>query len=318
MPRPIEPYRCAFSVSNEILTCCASISFKLGRLSLTYERKVEPSDLALATKSTLALEGIDIKPSYMRGLNRGEEVALAPLASAVYSLYAKMPKYDPWDKELLELFETSIWKEGVPHRLSRRIPSFPYTIPMHARIEPLMNGLYAFMEGKRHLVHPLVMGCNVYFEVLAIMPYSEYNGLLARFLLKAFLGSYCSALYGLPLERLMLVHKDEIEKAYAEAVEKADTAPFVTCMVALIEQGVDALIRASVRPAANQSPLVSKMLGKMESGRFYSAVELCELLGLKSRLGLQKNYLRPALEAQLIEMSNPVSHTDRTQRYCKK
>ena len=163
-----------------------------------------------------------------------------------------------------------------------------------------------------------MLACLFYFELLAIEPYSEYNALLARYMLKSFIGNYSPNLYCLPLERLMLVHKDEVDAAYAASVEKADTAPFVTYMMKLIEEGVDSLLRRSVKKAPEQSPNVKRMLEKMEDGRYYSAAELCALLGLKSRLGLQKNYIRPGLEGKVLEMSNPVSPTDRTQRYRKK
>ena len=318
MSKPIEPYKCAFSISNEILVSAASIAFKLGRLSLTHEHRADLDDFALATKSTLALEGIEIKPSLMRGINRGEDVPGAPLASAMRKLYEKMPRINPYDRDFIAEFEAAVWPEGVPHRLSRRVASFPYPIPMHAKIEPLLKGLYSFANTGRGKIHPLTLGCLFYFELLAIEPYSEYNGLLARYLLKAFIGTYSPNLYCLPLERLMLVRKEEIEEAYAKSVERADTAPFVTCMMALIEEGVDTLLRRSVKKSPAETPLVTKMLNLMEEGRFYSATELCELLGLKSRLGLQKNYIRPGLEGRVLEMSNPVSPTDRTQRYRKK
>ena len=318
MAKQIEPYKCAFSISNEILTSAASIAFKLGRLSLTHEHEADADDFALATKSTLALEGIEIKPSQMRGINKGDDVPSHPLASAVNRLYAKMPKIDPYDASFPQVFEAAIWPDGVPHRMSRRVASFPYPIPMHARIEPMMKGLYAFANGGKGRIHPLTLGCLFYFELLAIQPYSEYTGILARYLLKAFLGSYSPNLYCLPLERLMLVHKDEIDKAYASSVERADTAPFVTCMMALIDEGVTSLLRRAVKKEPEQSPLVTKMLGLMEDGRFYSATELCALLELKSRLGLQKNYIKPGLEGKVLEMSNPVCPTDRTQRYRKK
>ena len=317
MSKPIEPYKAAFSISNEILVSAASIAFKLGRLSLTHEHRADVDDFALATKSTLALEGVEIKPSQMRGINKGHDVPSAPLASAVYGLYAMMPKIDPYDPEFLKTFEARIWPDGVPHRLSRRVASFPYPIPMHARIEPMMKGLYGFANNGRGKIHPLTLACLIYFELLAIEPYSEYNGLLARYLLKAFIGNYSPNLYCLPIERLMLVRKDELDKAFAASVERADTAPFVTAMMALIDEGVDTLLRRSVKKAPEQSQTVRRMLEKMEDGRYYSAAELCELLGLKSRLGLQKNYIRPGLEGKVIEMSNPVSPTDRTQRYRK-
>ncbi len=318
MGKPLEPYKCAFSISNEILSSAANVSFKLGRLSLTHDHEADVEDFALATKSTLALEGVEIKASQMRGINKGEEVPSHPLATTVNALYAKMPRLDPYDPGFITTFETSIWPEGVPHRMSRRVASFPYPIPMHARIEAMIKGLYAFAKGGKGRIHPFMIGSLVYFELLAIQPYSEYTGILARYLLKAFIASYSPNLYSLPLERLLLIHKDDIDEAYAKSVEKGDTAPFVLAMLKIIEEGVDGLLRRSVKKAPEQSPLVLKMLAKMEDGRFYSATELCALLGLKSRLGLQKNYIKPGLEGKVLEMSNPVSPTDRTQRYRKK
>lgn len=318
MAKPIEPYKCALSISHGILKNVSEISFKLGRLSLTQERKAGVDDFISATKATLALEGIELKPSEIRGLRQGSPVPSAPLASAVYHLYENMRRVDPFDPSFIQTFEEAIWKEGVPHRLSRRVASFPYPIPMHNRIEAMMKGLYTFANGGKGKIHPLIIGCLYYFELLAIQPYSEYTGILARYLLKAFLGAYQPNLYCLPLEHLFLLRKDMLDAAYAETVERADTGPFVKAALSLVNEGIDAMQRKAVKVVPAQSPLVRKMLDKMEDGRFYSATELCELLGLKSRLGLQKNYLKPALEGNLIEMSNPVSRTDRTQRYRKK
>ncbi len=318
MAKQIEPYKCALSLSNDILMLVSEISFKLGRLSLTQEHKADEEDFISATKATLTLEGIELKPSEIRGLKQGKGVPSAPLASAIYDLYANMRKIDPYNREFLAKFESALWKEGVPHRLSRRVNGFPYPIPMHARIEPLIHGLYSFINAGKGKIHPLIVGCLFYFEIMAIQPYSEYTGVLARYMLKAFVGRFQPNLYCLSLERAFLLHKDKLDAAYEEAVNRADTGPFVKAVLGLIDEGIDSLQRRAVRKAPEQSPLVAKMLGKMEEGRFYGATELCELLGLKSRLGLQKNYLRPALEANLIEMSNPVSRTDRTQRYRKK
>ncbi len=318
MSKPIEPYKCALSLSNDILMAVSEISFKLGRLSLTQEHKADVDDFVSSTKATLALEGIELKPSEIRGLRQGKGVPSAPLASAIYDLYANMRRVDPYDPAFLAKFEQAVWKDGVPHRLSRRVASFPYPIPMHARIESMMKGLYSFSRGGRNKIHPIIIGCLYYFELMAIQPYSEYTGVVARYLLKAFLGTYQANLYCLPLEHAFLLRKDKLDAAYEEAVSLADTGPFVKAVLGIINDGIDSLQRRAVRKAPEQSPLVRKMLDKMEKGRFYGAAELCELLGLKSRLGLQKNYLKPALEASLIEMSNPVSRTDRTQRYRKK
>ena len=318
MSKPVEPYKCAFSLSHEILNVATSIAFKLGRLSLTHDRPADNEDFVAATKATLALEGIEIKPSQMRGLNKGDDVPSAPLATAIRNLYAKMPRRDPRDINFLKEFEEAVYPDGVPYRLSRRVPSFPYPIPMHAKVETLIKALYSFADDDRRKIHPLSLGCLFYFEIIAICPYSRLNGVLARYLLKSFLGSYHPMLYRLPLERMFLTHQEELEQAFASSVELADTAPFVLKVLEYVEEGIDALLRHAVKSEPKSSPLVQKMLDKMEEGRFYSAAELCALLGLKSRLGLQKNYIKPGLEGKVLEMSNPCSPTDRTQRYRKK
>ena len=318
MSKPTEPYKCVFSLTHGVLVRTATVCFKLGRLSVTGDAKPDVEDFALATRSTLALEGVTLKPSQMRGINKGEDVPSAPLASAINALYARMAKVDPFDPAFLKTFEDAVWHEGVPHRMSRRVASFPYPIPMHARIQPMLEGIYKFARSGKNKVHPLNLACLVYFEFMAIQPYSEYTGILARYLLKAIAGRAYPELYRLPLERLMLVHKDKVDAAYAAAVEKGDTGPFLSYMMDLFAEGIDSMLRQSVRKSPEQSAGVVKLLSKMEDGRFYSATELCALLGLKSRLGLQKNYIKPALEAKAIEMSNPLSPTDRTQRYRKK
>lgn len=49
-----------------------------------------------------------------------------------------------------------------------------------------------------------------------------------------------------------------------------------------------------------------------------SANELMFKLNLKSRVGFRKNYLQPALDAGLIEKTDPNKPTCRNQKYFKK
>ena len=49
----------------------------------------------------------------------------------------------------------------------------------------------------------------------------------------------------------------------------------------------------------------------------YTSVELMEKLKLKSREGFRKNYLRPALDLNLIRMTFPDKPNSRNQRYIR-
>ena len=59
-----------------------------------------------------------------------------------------------------------------------------------------------------------------------------------------------------------------------------------------------------------------KRLLKGVGNRQNSASDLMELLGLSHRPTFRKNYLHPALEAGLIEMTMPDSPKSPTQKYC--
>ena len=49
----------------------------------------------------------------------------------------------------------------------------------------------------------------------------------------------------------------------------------------------------------------------------YTSKALMEKLGLKSREGFRRNYLHPAVEANLIRMTIPDKPNSRNQRYVK-
>jgi len=63
------------------------------------------------------------------------------------------------------------------------------------------------------------------------------------------------------------------------------------------------------------SDQVKRLLKAIEN-RQISAIELMESLSLSHRPTFRKNYLHPALEAGLIEMTMPDSPKSPTQKYC--
>ena len=65
------------------------------------------------------------------------------------------------------------------------------------------------------------------------------------------------------------------------------------------------------------SETVRKMLEIMEYDTPYTRKTLMEKLGLKSRDGFRRNYLQPALEMNLIQMTLPDKPNSRNQRYIK-
>lgn len=63
---------------------------------------------------------------------------------------------------------------------------------------------------------------------------------------------------------------------------------------------------------------VKTLLASMEYDIPYSVNELLQILNLKSKENLRKNYLNPALENGWIEMTLPDKPKSKNQRYLKK
>ena len=65
------------------------------------------------------------------------------------------------------------------------------------------------------------------------------------------------------------------------------------------------------------SECIKKLLEVMEYDIPYTSKVLMEKLGLKSKEGFRRNYLRPATDRNLIRMTIPDKPNSRNQRYIK-
>lgn len=312
-----KPYASSLSVNHDILTLSCHIAYKLGRLSCLGTLSPNQKDISESLKYTLLLEGVILTPSQLRGLTMGEKCENVPIAYPLRELLSKISKIDPYDPKIIDDFEKALWKGEAPKRKEEQIDGFDYPLPSSSKAKALLRSVFDFGKANPN-ISPIILACLFYFEVMAIAPYSQYNGLLARYLFKAYLGVSGRSLWALPIEKAIYFHEKELSKAFNESIAKLDTSIFVSCLLDIVNLTLEGVMKEAAKQTPSSSPLIDKLLSKMEEGEFYSANELCLLLGLKSRLGLAKNYLRPALKAGKIEMSNPLCPTDRNQRYGKR
>lgn len=63
---------------------------------------------------------------------------------------------------------------------------------------------------------------------------------------------------------------------------------------------------------------VKKLLNVMEYEVPYTSTVLMEKLGLKSKETFRKNYMNPAMELQLVQMTIPEKPKSRNQRYIRR
>ena len=89
-------------------------------------------------------------------------------------------------------------------------------------------------------------------------------------------------------------------------------------MLERIEEVLCEIQKQSELQNAGSVSYVQSLLNAMEYDISYSSNELLELLNMKSKEALRKNYLNPALEQGLVEMTVPEKPRSKNQRYIKR
>ena len=85
----------------------------------------------------------------------------------------------------------------------------------------------------------------------------------------------------------------------------------------MISNTLDEVANQILKNTFNTSEYVKRLLTVMEYDVPYTANELLNYLGLKSKETLRKNYIDPALNAELIKMTIPDKPKSKNQRYMK-
>jgi|GEM_PF-1235954 len=136
-------------------------------------------------------------------------------------------------------------------------------------------------------------------------------------ILPAILGGYRPLFSYLPLEETLKGKEKQAQKAVKDALEKQDAAPFILFLLKEIDASLSQLSASLTGFEGQKSPLVRKLLDSMRAGQAYSASQLMEKLGLKSRVAIKRNYLEPALRDGYVKMLLPDKPHSPNQRYLK-
>lgn len=318
MDKSIPLYKCNYTINKALLDLLCSISYKSGKLTslnLAYPKgKLDASE----TSYLLLLIDKEISQSKIRALSRGEKINNPVEGDCIYKLLTHINNFDATNLEAKKYFETNYFLNGVPCRTSKTIEDFEFELPPASKINALIKRLHKFFESNDGDSSNLIFSALSFFEIISIAPYTRENIVLAYLYSRSFLGKYSPILRQIPLAKYLFKRKESMNDALLKSDSKGDCVHFFLFFFKIVDDCLDELMKNGVKNATTLSPKVIKMLDKMEKGKFYSSFELLTLLNLKSRLGLHKNYIKPALEANLLLMSNPLSPTDRTQRYMRK
>ena len=191
-----------------------------------------------------------------------------------------------------------------------------FIAPPPELVDGQMAGLLQWCKANYQTINPLILSSVFHYEFVFIHPFSDGNGRTARLWQTALLGKWKSVFYYLPIEKYIKDHQEEYYDAISASHVAGNSNPFILFMLRMIREALWDLSKDTA-VFVDDSRYVKKLLSAMPEGIYFTATELLELLRLKSKETLRKNYLDPALSDGKIVMEYPDRPTSKNQRYKK-
>lgn len=170
---------------------------------------------------------------------------------------------------------------------------------------------------KKSELHPLIKSAIFHYEFEFIHPFADGNGRLGRLWHSLLLGNWKELFFWIPIEELIRTRQEEYYDALGKSDLEGDSCAFVELMLDIIVQtlkNIEVVGNAEQMKTNNGNDNLSKLLNALGDEKL-SAIEIMKKLGLSHRPTFRKNYLKPALEQGVIEMTIPDKPNSPRQKY---
>ena len=186
--------------------------------------------------------------------------------------------------------------------------------PPADRVPYLVKDLFQWL--KKTDLHPLLAAAVVHYEIEFIHPFSDGNGRIGRLWQTLILAQWKPQLAHLPVESVVHDQQAAYYKALAASDQLADAAPVAEFILRAM---LDTLQATPITDQVGDqvSDQVKRLLGACKGNEVLAATVLMERLGLKHLPTFRRNYLKPALAAGQLKMTQPDSPNSPTQRYVR-
>ncbi len=329
----MSDYQPPFTVTNKILSLVSSVSEKIGHIDAISRADSRPhlrrNNQIRSIHSSLKIEANSLSLGQVRDIIDGkivpgEQKEIQEVKNA-YAAYERLPEIDPYSIGQLKEFHGIMTKyliaesgrfrsgeEGVFHG-DRCIFMAP---PAHL-VPQLTEDLFSWMKRNQDEVHPLILGSVFHYEFVFIHPFADGNGRMARLWHTAILTKWKPAFAYIPIESQIEKFQNEYYAAIAKCHTAGESTAFIEFILSQIDQILDEVSTRVAEQADYLPETVQNLLAVMEYDTPYTGHALMEKLGLRAKEGFRRNYLRPAIEMNVIRMTVPDKPSSRNQRYIK-
>lgn len=325
-----ELYNPPFSITNKIVALIAEISELIGHITIMSGLNANPRlrrvNRIKTIQASLAIENNTLTVEQITAILDGKRILGSPQeireAQNAYEAYEHLLTFDPYNIEDL-LKAHGILMAGLVKNAGRYrtggVGVFAGTTVVHMAppaefVPEHIRKLFRWYQ--KSPAHPLIKSAVFHYEFEFIHPFADGNGRMGRLWHTLLLCHWKEILAWIPVETLVKERQGDYYAALGAADKQADSTVFIEFMLTALrdmlqETGVGDQVDSQV------SDQVKKLLDAL-SNNTLSALALMEKLNLKHRPSFRKNYLKPALESGLIEMTLPDKPNSRNQKYRKK
>ena len=329
----MDKYNPPFDITNKMLSYVSSISEKIGNIDYQNNFKSKPhlrrNNKIRSIHSSLRIEANSLTLGQVRDvidghLVLGEQKEIQEVKNA-YEAYEQIEKINPYSiKDLNDshaimtkylVSESGVFRSGEEGVFNGEECIF--MAPPAQLVPELMKQLFDWMNREKGNIHPLILSAVFHYEFVFIHPYSDGNGRMARLWHTVILSKWKPIFEFIPIEGQI----EKFQNGYYDAIAKCHTQGksnlFIEFMLQQIDSILDEIIAQLKTNTEMYSLYVSRMLDEMDYNVPYSANQIMEMLGLKSKETFRKNYMNPALEIGAVKMTIPDKPNSKNQRYIK-
>jgi len=326
-PMPEKSYVPPYSITDAIIHLIAEISEQVGIVTIKSENAVNPhlrrDNQVKTIHSSLAIENNSLSLEQVTDVINGKRIlgALNEIREVknTYEAYNLLLSFDPLDIDDLlkahKILMLDLTNESGRFR-SGGVGVFAgeklvHMAPPADLVPKLIDDLLNWI--KTADTHPLIKSCVFHYEFEFIHPFADGNGRMGRMWQTLLLSRWKPLFAWLPVETLIRERQNEYYKVLAAADKATDSTAFIEFMLNIIRDTLRELIQTEqVREQVTEQ--VERLINAL-GNETLSAKELLDRVGLKHRPTFSNNYLRPALELGLIEMTVSDKPNSSRQKY---
>ena len=335
----MSKYKPPFHLTEKMITLVAEISEQVGRIALmeggSVKAHLRRENRIRTIHSSLAIEHNSLSLDQVTAIVDGKRVLGNPNeireVQNAYQAYELILSLDPDSVDDLLHAHRLMMKDLVSEngmfrskgvgifdgdRLIHMAPPAEF-VPMH------IHNLFEWY--RKSELHPLIKSAVFHYEFEFIHPFMDGNGRTGRMWHSLLLGHWKELFFWLPIEELIQTRQKDYYNALEQSDRESDSSVFVELMLEIIR---DTLVSMTV--VGSQTDQVADQVTDQEKtpverlltimgNETLPAQEMMKRLGLSHRPTFRENYLHPALEQGLIEMTVPEKPNSRNQKYrCRK